>query len=74
MRAINLDISKGFDMPSYWRILHKLPSNGISGRDFSVIKCFLNGRSVKIVFNSQSSKAHQMFLKVLFSVMPSLCY
>lgn len=37
---------------------HKLSGDGITGRVLSIIKSFLIGRSLKVVFNHQSSKVN----------------
>lgn len=51
-------IDKTFDTVWYRGLLHKQPSNGISGRVF-IIKFFLSGRSMKFI-NFQSSYAHEI--------------
>lgn len=56
MKSIVLDISKAFDKVLHWELLHKLFTYRISGRDVSIIKSFLKGRSLKVIDNGQSSK------------------
>lgn len=56
-REIALHILKS--IVSHRVLLHKLSSYGISGRVFAVIKSF-SYRSVKVVFNGQSSEAHEI--------------
>lgn len=57
MRIIALDISKAFDKVWHQGLLHKISSYGISGKDLSITKFFLTGRSLKVVLNGQSLKA-----------------
>lgn len=56
-KTIALDISK---VGRYRRFLHKLSSYEIPGRIFLIMKPFISGTSMKVVYTSQSSEAHEI--------------
>lgn len=54
---IVLYISMAFDRMWYEGLPHKLSSFGNTGRNFSIIKSFITGRSLNVIVYDQSSKA-----------------
>ena len=59
-RAVALDISKAFDRVWHAGLLHKLPSYGISGRIFGIIKSFLSGRKFQVILDGQKSATYNI--------------
>ena len=59
-RAVALDISKAFDKVWHKGLILKLSRNGISGNVLGIIESFLSNRSLNVVINGQTSKAHSI--------------
>ena len=66
-RAVALDVSKVFDR--FWHAghLHKLRSNGITGRVFGLNSSFLSNRRLQVVLEGNSSQEYSFFAEVLQS-------
>lgn len=58
--SIVLDILKAFDNVGCRGLLHKLSSDIISGRVYTIIKSLLSCTSMKVIVNSQSPEAAEI--------------
>ena len=58
MRAVALDISKGFNRVWHAGLLHKLKSYGISGQIFGLISSLLSNSWLRVVMDGKSSQEH----------------
>jgi hypothetical protein len=56
IRVVFLDISKAFDRVWHEGLLHKLRSNGISGKLLDWLKDYLTDRQQRVIINGESSE------------------